>query len=142
MSVRGQGSGADEVTCLRLDKWLWFARFFKTRTLATRFVQSGKLRINKQPVSKPHHPVRPGDVLTFALRGGVKIIEIKALGLRRGPAPEARALYEDLSPPPVRSAGQTAEPATVAPRPPGTGRPTKRQRRDTDRFKGDAGSSH
>ena len=85
----------------RLDKWLWCARFFKTRTLAARACTEGRLRLGGRVVQKAHHPVKPGDVLTFALGPHIRVIRIGALGLRRGPAPEARALYEDLSPPPA-----------------------------------------
>ena len=131
-------SADQEQTSLRLDKWLWYARFFKTRTLATKFVQSGKLRINKVLVSKPHQPVRPGDVLTFPLRAGIKVVEIKELGTRRGPAKEAQELYDDLSPAPViRGAGdRPGQPGPAGSREPGSGRPTKRERRETDRLKG------
>ncbi len=81
---------------LRLDKWLWQARFVKSRSLAAALVASGHLRVNGQPVAKPAHMVGPGDVLTFALGGRVRLIRILDLGERRGPAPEARALYADL----------------------------------------------
>jgi len=84
---------------LRLDKWLWYARFFKTRSLATRLVQSGKVRVNAVAVSKPARTVQVGDVLTFPKEDHVRLIEIKELGTRRGPAPEAQALYDDLDPP-------------------------------------------
>ncbi|PIW27994.1 MAG: RNA-binding protein S4 [Rhodospirillales bacterium CG15_BIG_FIL_POST_REV_8_21_14_020_66_15] len=126
---------------LRLDKWLWFARFFKTRTLATKYVLSGKLRVNSVVVAKPHYSVKTGDVLTFPLRPGIKVVKVLNLGLRRGPAAEARTLYDDLSPPPppgnpAEGAGSAAaEP--VAARDPGAGRPTKRERRETDRLRGE-----
>lgn len=129
------GTGAS----LRLDKWLWFARFFKTRTLATKFVQSGKVRLNKVVQSKPHYGVRAGDVLTFPMHLGIKVVRIVALGQRRGPAKEAQLLYEDLSPPPVpkdSDGGADGQFAKVAPRDPGSGRPTKRQRRETERLRG------
>ena len=127
---------------LRLDKWLWFARFFKTRTLATRFVQSGKLRVNTVTMAKPHYSVKSGDVLTFALRSGVKVVKVVNLGARRGPAAEARTLYDDLSPPPppndaAGGDGAVAGAGPVAPRDAGAGRPTKRERRDTDRLRGE-----
>jgi len=122
---------------LRLDKWLWFARFFKTRTLATKFVQTGKLRLNKVVQSKPHQAVRPGDVLTFPLRSGIKVVRVLELGQRRGPAKEAQLLYEDLSPPPVPKDGPKGDRLDpVARREPGSGRPTKRQRRETERLRG------
>ena len=81
---------------LRLDKWLWQARFFKTRALATQLVGKGRLRINQTIVTKAHHRVRPGDVLTFPQGGLVRVVRVVELGSRRGPASEAEALYEDL----------------------------------------------
>ena len=84
---------------LRLDKWLWQARFFKTRGLAATIASKGKIRINRMLVTKPHYKVRPGDVLTFAQGHDIRVIRIIALGERRGPAPEARTLYEDIGEP-------------------------------------------
>ena len=83
---------------LRLDKWLWFARFVKTRSLATRLVIDGRMRINGAPTQKAHHAVKAGDVLTFPLGPHIRIIKVVKLGVRRGPAPEAQSLYEDLDP--------------------------------------------
>ncbi|MFO1155004.1 MAG: RNA-binding S4 domain-containing protein [Rhodospirillales bacterium] len=82
----------------RLDRWLWFARLFKSRARATAFCQAGRIRINGTPVAKAHHPIRAGDVLTFPLAAHVRIIRVLVLATRRGPAPEARLLYEDLTP--------------------------------------------
>jgi ribosome-associated heat shock protein Hsp15 len=81
---------------LRLDKWLWQARFFKTRALAAQLVGKGRLRINQTIVTKAHHRVRPGDVLTFPQGRIVRIVRVVELGTRRGPASAAQALYEDL----------------------------------------------
>lgn len=83
---------------LRLDKWLWYARFLKTRTLASSVCADGRLRINGVPVMRANHAVKPGDVLTFAQSDRIRIIRVVALGARRGPAAEARLLYEDLAP--------------------------------------------
>ncbi len=117
---------------LRLDKWLWYARFCKTRSLATAMCRGGHIRVNRQPVQKSNHPVRVGDVLTFAQGPRVRVIKIEALGDRRGPAPEAQALYEDLSPPmPPRE--ERIPPAGA--REAGAGRPTKRERRAIDRLR-------
>ncbi len=84
----------------RLDKWLWCARLHKTRADCSRFVEGGAVRLNRQPVDKPHARLRPGDVLTLALgradTGVVKVWRVVALAGRRGPAPEARALYEEI----------------------------------------------
>ena len=111
---------------LRIDKWLWHARFFKTRSLAARIVGAG-VRVNGQPIAKPAFAVGPGDVLTFGQGRDVRVIRILALGERRGPAPEAQALYDDLDPP----AARVADPGE--PRAEAGGRPTKRDRRRMDR---------
>jgi len=90
---------SEPASSLRIDKWLWQARFFKTRGLAARQVSEGKVRVNAAKVSKPSRSVAPGDVLTFPQGHVIRVVRILALGERRGPAPEARMLYEDLSPP-------------------------------------------
>ena len=122
---------------LRIDKWLWQARFFKSRTLAGKFVSAGSLRINGERKSKARHPVHPEDVLTFPLGPHVRMIKVIELGTRRGPATEARTLYEDLDPPQPKP--KTERPPVVAEREPGAGRPTKRERRKMDAFLDDAG---
>jgi len=81
---------------MRLDKWLWQARFFKSRTLATRFIETARCRIDGRTVDKPHAAVSPGMVLTFAAGPKVKVVRIVALGTRRGPPAEARTLYEEI----------------------------------------------
>jgi ribosome-associated heat shock protein Hsp15 len=88
----------DEVA-MRLDKWLWQARFAKSRGLAARICASGRLRVGREIVSKPHRLVRVGDVLTFPAGGHIRTVRVAALGVRRGPAEEARRLYDDLAPP-------------------------------------------
>jgi ribosome-associated heat shock protein Hsp15 len=82
---------------LRLDKWLWQARFFKSRALAAELVGKGRLRINQAVVTKAHHRIRPGDVLTFPQGRVVRVVRVVELGSRRGPASEAQSLYEDLT---------------------------------------------
>ena len=96
--MAGPGAKADPLTLprLRLDKWLWQARFFISRDLAADVVTSGHCRINGQRCRKPGHGVMVGDVLTFAQEAQIRVIRILALGVRRGPAPEAQALYVDL----------------------------------------------
>jgi ribosome-associated heat shock protein Hsp15 len=84
----------------RLDKWLWFARMVKTRTLAAEVVALGKVRVNRVRAAKASQALRPGDVLTLALNGRVRILRVLAPGARRGPPAEARQLYELLSPAP------------------------------------------
>ena len=95
----------------RLDKWLWCARFFKTRALAARFCDDGRLRVSGQVTHKAHYAVRPGDVLTFPLGPHIRVIKIAELADRRGPPAEARLLYEDLAPPPTPKATGSFDPA-------------------------------
>ncbi|MCF6272801.1 MAG: RNA-binding S4 domain-containing protein [Rhodobacteraceae bacterium] len=107
----------------RIDKWLWHARFFKTRTLAAKVVSAGHVRINSARVKKPATLVRPGDGLSFMQGRELRIVRISALGQRRGPASEAAMLYHDLTPVPDI-------PAVAAGR---VGiRPTKKDRRAID----------
>ena len=114
---------------IRLDKWLWQARFFKTRSLAARIVGGGHVRVNGSKVIKPATLVGPGDILAFAQAREIRVVRIVAAGLRRGPASEARGLYDDLDPPERRSERDTVP---NAPRFEGKGRPTKRDRRKLD----------
>ncbi len=120
---------------LRLDKWLWYARFFKSRSLATQFCNAGKLRADSVIVKKAHLSVRPGMVLTFSRGHQVRVVKVVALGKRRGPATEAQSLYEDLSPP-VPNKKIDAEPEATFVREPGSSRPTKRERRKLDQLRG------
>ncbi len=92
----------------RLDKWLWYARFLKTRSDCTRLVAGGSVRINRQVTDKAHARLRAGDVLTLPLQAQVRVVRVLALASRRGPAAEARALYDDMTDVPTRS-GQRAE---------------------------------
>lgn len=80
----------------RLDKWLWFARFAKTRTLAARLVTGGYVRINGQRVENAARGLAVGDVVTVAAAHTTAVVRVAALGVRRGPAPEARLLYTPL----------------------------------------------
>lgn len=116
---------------MRVDKWLWHARFFKTRTLATKLAAAGNIRINGQKQTRASANIRAGDVLTFPLNQNVRVIEVVALSVRRGPAPEAQALYIDRDPP------QPKKPEDrIARRDSGSGRPTKKQRREAAAFTG------
>jgi len=81
----------------RLDRWLWFARIFKSRTLAAQLIEDGKVRVNRMRVVKPSHGLREGDVLTVTLRGRVQVLKVLAPGTRRGPPPEAKRLYQLVS---------------------------------------------
>lgn len=129
---------SEEARTLRLDKWLWYARFFKTRANATRAIASGRFRLDGEVMSKPHRAAQPGQVLTFMQGDRVRVIRIVALGSRRGPAIEAVTLYEDLSPevPQRKSGARMPDPAFES-RERGTGRPTKRDRRATQSLKSD-----
>jgi ribosome-associated heat shock protein Hsp15 len=101
------------ITSLRIDKWLWYARFFKTRGLAASVVTAGHLRIDAHRIAKASHAVRVGHTLTFPQGRAIRVIRIVALATRRGPASEAQALYEDLSPPPPPPAAQEGRPERV-----------------------------
>jgi ribosome-associated heat shock protein Hsp15 len=81
---------------LRLDKFLWFARIVKTRALAQQLAEQGRIRLAGRVVDRAHAPVRVGDVLSFALRGSVRVLKVEALPARRGPPAEARALYSEI----------------------------------------------
>ena len=107
----------------RLDKWLWFARVVKTRSLAAKLVSAGHVRVNSERTDAPAKAVRAGDVLTIALERQVRILKIMSGGTRRGPYEEAKLLFEDLSPPPPPKEEQFPQ------RDAGAGRPTKHQRR-------------
>ena len=82
---------------LRLDKFLWFARIVKTRTLAQALAEDGRIRIAGRVVDRAHAPVRIGDVLSFAQRGSVRVLRVEALPARRGPPAEARAHYTEIA---------------------------------------------
>jgi ribosome-associated heat shock protein Hsp15 len=114
----------------RLDKWLFFARVVKSRSLAAKLVQGGHVRINGRKSDQASDAVRAGDVLTIARGGRILLYRVLGEGVRRGPAEEARRLYEDISPP------ADPLPDSDAGRDPGSGRPTKRERRQIDRLRG------
>src|SRR5690606_24981176 len=106
--LKGRMSGSVEPgSGQRIDRWLWLARFLKSRTLAAALVASGKMRVNGERVVKASRLVRPGDVLTFPLGPHIRVIEVVASGTRRGPADEARGLYADLAPPAPPAATET-----------------------------------
>ncbi len=98
--MAGPGGRPDPLALpkLRLDKWLWQARFFKNRSLAAEMVQVGRCRVNGARVGKPGHGVSVGDVLTFVQARQVRVVRLTALGFRRGTAEEAQELYVDLAP--------------------------------------------
>jgi ribosome-associated heat shock protein Hsp15 len=121
---------------MRVDKWLWHARFFKTRGRAGEVAAAGGLRVNAERCDKAARTVRAGDVLSFPQGRIVRVVRIEALGTRRGPAAEAQGLYTDLAPPePAGAEAGAPAPAPGAARPAGSGRPTKRERREIDRLR-------
>lgn len=115
----------------RLDQWLWFARFFKSRSLATRICADGRVRVNSAPVAKAHHAIKVGDVLTFAQGARVRVVRVLGLGTRRGPASEAQALYRDEAAPSASAPDRARAPGK---RDKGAGRPTKADRRAIDKL--------
>lgn len=112
---------------LRIDRWLWYARFFKTRSLATKTVAAGHVRVNSAKISKAAFAVGPGDTLTFPKEQQIRVVRIIDNGTRRGPAPEAQALYEDLTP--VETAQPTETTGKTGIKTDKKGRPTKKDRR-------------
>lgn len=112
----------------RVDKWLWHARFFKTRGVAAKVVTGGHLRLNGNRIAKGSVLVGVGDTLTFPQAERIKVIRINAIGLRRGPAPEAQTLYEDLTPPEEK----IPKTALIERK----GRPTKKDRRTARLLRG------
>ena len=117
---------------LRVDKWLWAARVFKTRSLATSACDGGKVDVNDL-AAKPAKGLRSGDVVRVTLpQGRRRILKVAALDDRRGSATIARTLYEDLTPPEPPRLRQAPPPRRL----PGAGRPTKRERRAISRLMG------
>jgi ribosome-associated heat shock protein Hsp15 len=123
----------------RIDKWLWHARLVRTRSAAAALAGGGHVRLNGARIDAPSRAVRPGDVVTVALDRTVRVLKVVAFAERRGPSEAGRALYEDLAPPVERAcaAESSVALAATAVRDPGTGRPTKRDRRVLDRLVGD-----
>jgi ribosome-associated heat shock protein Hsp15 len=121
----------DAASSLRVDKWLWAARFFKTRSLATAACAGGKVDVNGE-AAKPAKLVRPGDLVRVTVPGGERIARVTVLSDHRGSGEIARTLYDDLTPPRT----PRARTAAAAWRPPGAGRPTKQERRALDRLRG------
>lgn len=120
----------------RLDRFLFFSRAVKSRTLAQKLIEAGAVRVNSERTERSDHRIGAGDVLTMALHGRILVWRILDPGTRRGPASEAQGLYEDISPPSVPRTERSPYEAAIAGRPTGAGRPTKKERRDTDALKG------
>lgn len=122
LSVAGGDAGQEDRTWQRLDKWLWCARFMKARSDCARLVAAGSVRINRQVTDKPHAKLRPGDVLTLPLPREVRVVRVLSLAARRGPAAEARALYEEIAP--AAPGPGESDPAAPAPGASASGAPT------------------
>lgn len=120
------------IEAMRVDKWLWAARFYKTRSLAQTACDGGKVDVNGQ-AAKPSRTIRAGDRIHLTLGEWRRELVVKALSEQRGPATQARTLYDDLSPPPPP---RLLRPPKAVVRAPGLGRPTKRERRLHDRIRG------
>jgi ribosome-associated heat shock protein Hsp15 len=110
----------------RLDKWLWHARFFKTRSLAARVVSEGRVRVNGERAPKPSLAIGPGDTLTFPQGDRIRVVTVSVTLDRRGPATEAQKAYEDRTPPATPRAGP---------------RPTGRDRRQLDAMRDPPGEA-
>ena len=121
---------------LRIDRWLWFARFFKSRSLATKICAERRVRVNAIVITKSNHQVKTGDVLTFPQGREIRIVKVLELGSRRGPAAEAQTLFEDLTPLPEKIATKDLRKIDPGLRDHGAGRPTKADRREIMRFVG------
>lgn len=113
----------------RVDKWLWFVRVVKTRTLAAGLVHDGKVRVNRARIDKPSVTLKAGDVVTVTAGSRVRVLKVLAPGVRRGPPAEAQTLYEDLTP-----RNQPPKPGAEHGNDPG-GRPNKKERRDLARLR-------
>ncbi|OWT69097.1 MULTISPECIES: RNA-binding S4 domain-containing protein [unclassified Achromobacter] len=122
---------------LRLDKWLWAARFYKTRSLAVDEIGKGRVLVNDQP-AKPAREVGPGDTITLRKETPAMLVRVMAVSAVRGPAPVARTLYEE-TPESAAARAHAAEMRRLAPEPAQSiseGRPTKRDRRLIDMVRG------
>jgi ribosome-associated heat shock protein Hsp15 len=122
----------------RIDKWLFFTRMVKSRSLAQGLLSSGHVKVNGAAIRQPSFQVKVGDRVEIALERRDMILVVKSAGERRGPYEEAKQLYEDLTPP--REAVERLTTLEQAQRVKGSGRPTKRERRETDRLFPDAGA--
>jgi ribosome-associated heat shock protein Hsp15 len=135
ISISNAMSNAEESDRVRLDKWLWAARFFKTRSLATEAVTGGKADVNGER-AKPAKAIKPGDEVRLRVGPYEHILIVRALGERRGSAAVAQTLYEETEAS-IREREKLAAQLKLAPAPfvfEEKGRPTKKDRRDLARF--------
>jgi ribosome-associated heat shock protein Hsp15 len=125
----------DKPAAERIDKWLWFARFGKTRAIAQKLVERGQVTLNGTKVSKSSASVRVGDKVSIVLETVKRHVTVLALGERRGPAEEARLLYDEPAPREKLASDEAALPLyrPMLTREKGAGRPTKKDRRDISR---------
>ncbi|MCV9966208.1 RNA-binding S4 domain-containing protein [Pararhizobium sp. BT-229] len=117
----------------RLDKWLFFTRLQKSRSIAQKAIEGGDVRVNEARITQPSFAVKTGDIVVLSLDRRDVTVRVLQSGDRRGPYEEARLLYEDLTPPPVP--GEKLNAFEQATRERGSGRPTKKERRDVDRLR-------
>lgn len=117
----------------RLDKWLFFTRLQKSRSIAQKAIEAGHVRVNDARVTQPSFALKAGDVVVLSLDRRDMTVRVLQAGNRRGPYEEARLLYDDLTPPPVL--GEKLNAFEQATRERGSGRPTKKERRDVDRLR-------
>ena len=119
---------------LRLDIYLYYIRIFKSRSIATKFVLTNRLRISGQVTQKPHKMISVGDVLTMTINDNIKILKVLDIPSRRGPYPESLKFYEDITPIEIIPKKESSNiDIKFVER---VGRPTKRERRQTDRLMG------
>ena len=133
----GSKEQSPESTRQRLDKWLFFARMAKSRSVAQGYIQSGLVRVNDAVIRQSSHMVKAGDRLDIRFERMDRVLIVKGGGERRGPFEEAKLLYDDITPP--REPGERITHLEQAMRLPGSGRPTKKERRALDKFISDAG---
>ena len=91
------GSGQGHGPSLRIDKYLWFVRLVRSRSIAQKLAEDGHVRLNGRRVERAHAAVRAGDLITFPQGDKVRVVRVAALPARRGPAPEAQACYEEIA---------------------------------------------
>jgi len=116
---------------IRIDKWLWYARVVKTRSLASKTVKSGHIRVNSTKITSASYDLKQEDVLTIALNNRVRILKVLMLGTRRGPATEAALLYDDLTPEPEKPLEKALSNKSPSPE----RKPHKRERKQIQAFK-------
>ena len=123
-----------EKKTLRLDIYLYYIRIFKSRSIATKFVSANRLRISGQITQKPHKMISIGDVLTMTIKDSIKILKVLDIPSRRGPYLESLNFYEDITP--IKNIPKKEDIKFKLNFVERVGRPTKRERRQTDKLMG------